>query len=385
MEPLLNLVLFIIGSFLGVSLGLFLLTVKSIKNKANIFLGIYVLSISVYLIQGFLYRADLMSSLPHFVHLRSFYEASAGALIYLYVRACTEKDFQMKPILWLHFLPLVLFLIIKIPLFLTTGEEKLAYFIDFFVNYTVKPDPIHSIATALLAFVYFILSIRLIQQYKKHLTNEASSIDSMFHRWLILFASSALLPILGIWTWAFIGGNATGTLVNITFIFTFILSVYLVVLFKPAIFHTFPNQIKVKGEEEEEKQKYENSTLQDAKKEQFIKKLVSYIEAEKPYKEANLTLSDLAEQVNIPSHYLSQVINEKMKCSFLEFVNGYRVEESKMMFRDEKFGNYTIIAVAYESGFNSKSAFYTAFKKHAGMTPSAFKKEHKRSSMNMNA
>ena len=378
MEPLLNLVLLIIGSFLGVSLGLFLLTVKSVKNKANIFLGIYVLFISVYLIQGFLYRADLMSSLPHLVHLRSFYEASAGALIYLNVRACTEKDFQMTPILWLHFLPLALFLIIKIPLFLTTGEEKVTYFVDFFINYTEKPDPIHSIATALLAFVYFIFSIRLIQQYKKHLTNEASSIDSMFHRWLILFATSALLPILGIWTWAFIGGNATGTLVNISFIFTFILCVYLVVLFKPEIFHTFPNQIKVQEQEEEKRQKYESSTLQETKKEQFVEKLLHYMEAEKSYKKPDLTLSTLAEQVNIPTHYLSQIINEKMECSFLDFVSGYRVEEAKKMFKSEKFDNYTIIAVAYEAGFNSKTAFYNAFKKHAGMTPSAYRKSVKK-------
>jgi len=377
MDPLPNLILVIIGSFLGVSLGLFLLTVKSVKNKANIFLSVYVLFISLYLVQAFLYRTDLMSVIPHLTHLRFFYEASAGALIYLYVRACTEKDFKMKPILWLHFLPLVIHFFNRLPYLLQTGDEKVQYYIDFYIEYKETPKPFNAVLTALLALVYMVLSIRLIQQYKKHLTNEASSIDNDYHRWLRLFASSALLPIVGIWTWAFIGGNSTGTLVNISFIFLFILSVYLVILFKPEIFHIFPNQIKVHGEKEVERNKYESSSLQDSKKERFIEKLVAYMESDKPYKVSDLTLSALAEQVNIPAHYLSQVINEKMKCPFLDFVNGYRVEEAKRLFKDEKYANYTIMAVAYEAGFNSKTAFYTGFKKHTGMTPSAFRKGKK--------
>ena len=138
MSPLPNLILIIIGSFLGVTLGLFLLTVKSARNKANIFLGIYVLFISLYLVQAFLYRTDLMTSIPHFTHLRLLYEATAGALIYLYVRACTEKDFKMKPILYLHFIPLLIHFVNRLPYLLQTGEEKAQYYIDFYIEYIAK-------------------------------------------------------------------------------------------------------------------------------------------------------------------------------------------------------------------------------------------------------
>jgi len=105
--------------------------------------------------------------------------------------------------------------------------------------------------------------------------------------------------------------------------------------------------------------------------------LQQYIQEEKPYQEPELTLTDLAERVHIPSNYLSQVINEKMDCTFMDFINQHRVEEAKDKLKNEKFSHYTIIAVAYEVGFNSKSAFYAAFKKHAKTTPSEFRKTMK--------
>jgi AraC-like DNA-binding protein len=315
-----------------------------------------------------------MPDFPHIVHLQLFYEVSAGALIYLYVRSCTEKNFEMKPVLWLHFLPVLIYLFYSIPYLLQSGEEKFAFYHEYVMEFKNQGPLWLSVLKCSLASVYLVLSFRLIQQYKRHLTNEASYIDATYHQWLLLFSSSVLLPIVGIMAWAFLGASETTKTVTLAFIFLFIFSIYLVSLFKPEIFHTFPNQIIVKEEEEVKKQKYESSSLKEAKKEQFIEKLVKHMEVEKPYRESDLVLSALAEQVDIPAHYLSQVINEKMNCSFLDFVNGYRVEEAKQMLHSVDYENYTIIAVAYEAGFNSKTAFYSAFKKHAGETPSAFRK-----------
>ena len=374
MEPVYNLILIVIGSFLGVTISLFLLTVKSIKSKANLFLGVYIFFITINLLQGFFFRFDWLEMMPHIVHLDFLYKSSAGALIYLYIRACTEKDFKMKPILWLHFIPLVLSCFYMFPWLMTSGEEKVAFYLKYIFELELGVAPWFLLSQATIVCVYLVFSFRLIQQYKKHLSNEASSIDHTYHRWLLFFALSTILPIVAMISWAVIGGNSLTIVLILTLIFLFILSVHLAIMLKPEIFHTFPNRIQVQEEEEEAKKKYESSTLQDSKKKEFIKKLVTYMETEKPYKEADLTLSILAERVNIPSHYLSQVINEKMKVPFLDFVNGYRVEEAKKMLRDENYENYTIIAVAYEAGFNSKTAFYSAFKKYAGMTPSAFRK-----------
>lgn len=126
--------------------------------------------------------------------------------------------------------------------------------------------------------------------------------------------------------------------------------------------------------QEIQKQKYESSNLQEGEKVKMIKKLLLYMETEEPFKEAELTLSQLADKVKIPINYLSQIINEKMECNFLDFINRYGVEQAKKMLHDNKYEHYTIIAIAYEAGFNSKSAFYTAFKKITNMNPSNFQK-----------
>ena len=130
---------------------------------------------------------------------------------------------------------------------------------------------------------------------------------------------------------------------------------------------------------EEKKQKYESSNLQEAQKEKYLTLLLSHMDKEKPFLEPELTLSHLSEQIKIPSHYVSQVINEKMKCNFLDFVNQYRVKESQAKLSDSKFDHYTILAIAFEAGFNSKTTFYSAFKKHIGTTPSNYRKSLKAS------
>ena len=95
--------------------------------------------------------------------------------------------------------------------------------------------------------------------------------------------------------------------------------------------------------------------------------------------EPELTLAQLSKQTNIPSHYLSQVINEKMRCNFLDFINKYRVKEAQAKLANRKFDHYTIIAIAFEAGFYSKTTFYSAFKKFADTTPSSYRKSLKRS------
>ena len=82
----------------------------------------------------------------------------------------------------------------------------------------------------------------------------------------------------------------------------------------------------------------------------------------------------MAEQLRISTNYLSQVINEKFDKNFFDFINDYRVEEAKSMLADSTKAGLSIITIANDAGFNSKSSFYTAFNKHVGTTPSEFRK-----------
>jgi AraC-like DNA-binding protein len=222
--------------------------------------------------------------------------------------------------------------------------------------------------------VYCILAGKKIMTYKNHINNTSSFIDETYHRWLLFFISSSSFPILVLSLNVLFDFDYV-SLTSITFsIVFFMTSVYLVALFKPTLFHTFPNQVNIMEEEAEEKQKYENSNLLAQEKDSLSQQLVRHLQSEKPFKQPELTLRELSEQINTRPYYLSQVINETLNTNFLDFINQYRVEEAKALLHDPKFDQFTVIAIAFESGFNSKSAFYNAFKKFTGTTPSKFRK-----------
>lgn len=100
--------------------------------------------------------------------------------------------------------------------------------------------------------------------------------------------------------------------------------------------------------------------------------LKHYFENEKPFLNPNLTINDLAQHLNTPSYIVSRVINEGFEKNFFDFVNYYRVIEFKEQINNPKFKNYTLLSIAFEVGFNSKTSFNRAFKKITNQTPSEF-------------
>ena len=105
------------------------------------------------------------------------------------------------------------------------------------------------------------------------------------------------------------------------------------------------------------------------------------METEKPFIEFDLNIMDLAKILETSVNKLSQVINESFHKNFYNLVNHYRIEEVKKLLKDPEKQKFTIISIAYECGFNSKSSFNTAFKKHTHLTPSQYKNKHSRPSI----
>jgi len=99
------------------------------------------------------------------------------------------------------------------------------------------------------------------------------------------------------------------------------------------------------------------------------------METEKPYLEPRITIAELAQRMDIPVNYLSQVINEQLDQNFFDFINTYRVAEFKRLLAEPDFQHYTLLSLAYEAGFNSKSTFNAIFKKITGRTPSDYARE----------
>ncbi len=93
----------------------------------------------------------------------------------------------------------------------------------------------------------------------------------------------------------------------------------------------------------------------------------------KMYRDSCLSLETMSRKLNISSNYLSQLVNKLSGCTFTEYINGFRIEDVKLKLEDPRFVNYTVIAIALEAGFNSKSTFYHAFKKNTGISPRQYR------------
>ncbi len=100
------------------------------------------------------------------------------------------------------------------------------------------------------------------------------------------------------------------------------------------------------------------------------------MEEKKPYLDVDLSIHDVSDELDIPRHYLTQVINGMLGKNFYNFINEYRIEEVKKLLADEEYSKYTLTSIAFEAGFNSKSSFNSVFKTATGMTPSQFKDAH---------
>lgn len=106
-------------------------------------------------------------------------------------------------------------------------------------------------------------------------------------------------------------------------------------------------------------------------------KLEAYMKEQKPFLQLGLSLSELASQIDIKERHLSQFINSHHNSTFQDYINLLRIDEAKKLIEANKDSGKTILEIVYESGFNSKSAFNYAFKKHTQTTPTQYKKSIK--------
>ena len=243
----------------------------------------------------------------------------------------------------------------------------------YFVNFPITCRANHVFLGSLAfahTFIYFFISH--VKLNKNGLVSPGlfSSIDKNSLAWLPLFIYGCSL----IWLTKFlffiiwdISGYYQGC--------NEIISLHFLVLF--LFFNTFLYFLLIKPKIFTPVEKYKNSTLSDNAKLEYVKLLIYYMENEKLYRNSLLSLKRLAKQLSIGERYLSQIINESFNENFYDFVNRYRIEESKILIRTQNDTTKTILSIAYEVGFNSKSTFNLAFKKHVSYTPKEYRELHK--------
>jgi len=129
--------------------------------------------------------------------------------------------------------------------------------------------------------------------------------------------------------------------------------------------------------ENTDRQKYRKSSLSDDQSYDILKQLLHVMRTDRPFVDPELTLPKLSSRLSVSTHHLSQVLNGTLRKNFYHFVNEYRTREAGRLLFSPESSHLSILGIAMEAGFNSKNAFYAAFKKHTGMTPSQFR-QHRR-------
>ena len=302
-----------------------------------------------------------------------------GPLLLLYARFMTsEKPSFNLHFLW-HFAPFFIFLIASLVFIdqpvMNGTKEFLAG--DRFFSFRI----IFAIAFFVSITSYSVATFVEIRRHQKHLMEVLSySSGKITLQWLTglsitFYAGYVVMFIFGgvdilvdfmpfdPYEISFIG------LTILTFLFT------IFGFHQPSIFEEVVREHDLAIEsnsEESEQKKYARSGLKKKDVARYIKLLENHLEKDKPDKDRALTIYNLSDQLQIPRHFLSEVINEHLGKNFYTLVNEYRLEEVKKRMLDPAFKHLTILAIAYDAGFNSKSSFNTIFKQKTGMTPSQY-------------
>jgi AraC-like DNA-binding protein len=223
---------------------------------------------------------------------------------------------------------------------------------------------------------YSFLSLFLIRKHRKHIQQFASSTVEIDLAWLEYIVWATLLLVVGISIFNLLFFEAPLNLFMNGF-------VYLVVLF--TAYHSlkqkeiYPADTKERSEalslaDDTGPDPIQNKIMSDDKLVEAKAQLNDLIIKEGLYLDSELSLGKLAKKLNLSSHQLSYVINNGFNQNFYGFINKFRVEKAKELLAGKALDKYSIIGIAYDSGFNSKTAFNTTFKKITGQTPSEFKR-----------
>ncbi len=350
-----------------------LLLNKKRKSLPDNILALWMLVIGIHLTNYYIYSNGYWEIYPHLIGITAPFPFFYGPLLYLYVACSLRDDRRLRPPDYLHFLPIaVCYLYMFRFYFFYTPEQKRMVdqgLVDDFGTFA----NIMVVGFIVSAITYAIISYRLLNRHERLLENNFSNTDRLNLNWLKGFIWGVVLLFVTVMV-VLISRDAMGFPYpfNPDYLFYSIIVVGILCLGYFGIRHQniFTDNVVLEEDGGPSRKSYKKSTLKDelaADKHQALTKLM---EEQKPYLEPNLTLNTLAEKLDVSLHHLSQIINQFEGQNFNDFVNKYRVEE--FIERAVRDSHFSFLALALDSGFNSKSTFNAVFRKHKGVTPSQY-------------
>ena len=360
-------ILNLLGAAQGVLLALALLTTKSGGRTANRLLATLTLTISIAVCGAVLLTTNYVFEFPHLSRLHQPVVFLAAPLLFLYIRELTARERRFDKKDFLHFIPFVLCLIYLLPYYLKSSGAKIQILISEYLQPTSRQwYYVRSAVLITQALVYLVLIAVNIVKYSRSVKQRKSPGDKA-----VLFEVRFFVIAAAVLWCAVVLRYAIETMPNLLVPLGASLLIY-------GMGYLKMRRPEVESPERDESsvRKYEKSTLTAERSERYLDKLVNFMEREQPFSDGDLTIQKLAEKLSIPANHLSQTINERLGQTFSDFVNSYRVEAAKRKLLDPAFRHLSVLGIAEEVGFNSKSSFNSVFKKHANMTPSEFRNQN---------
>ncbi len=346
--------------FMMILLSVFLFTVKTKNKLSNRLFGVYLLVIAFDLIGFF---TDKTIAYPNLHILKTASSLLQLPLFYLYVLSACYINFKIKKIHFLHSFLFMLFVVV----FKTTGFTPTT--LSFFE------------VIGELQFLGYIIAIFLVlKKYKTIYLENYSNANYAVYEWLFqITIFSCIAHSFVLLRWYLSNSSYTEYILNINILISICvlaITVFFVLkaLYQPTLFKGVNinlEPIKSSIEKNEKKTIIQTNGLEN----EHLGKLTSFMKEERPYLDFELTLQKLAIQTDIPEKELSLLINHYLGKHFFDFINEYRINEAKMLLKDPTKKEVTVLEILYQVGFNSKSSFYTAFKKVTNKTPTQYRKE----------
>ena len=358
----------LIAVFISILLSFFLFTVNTKNKLANRLLAVFIIlcaiDISGLFISHYLIIL-LFSKTLTFLIFPSFF---------LYVLSISYINFKIKYKQLLHAIPFIVYFLFLV-IFLFNDKNGLESY------YFQKSEWIfNAILLKFQAFLYLISIIITLKKHQKIYFENYTSGNINIYKWLykITFVFILTFPItiakeflcLSNYHNIFIWANIALVSIALFMFCWFVLKA----LYNPELFRGIDSKLQtIEQLQKQETEKFietEKNTEITAQ----IKYLKKYMIEQKPYLESKLTLQQLAIQVSIDSRELSFLINQHIGQHFFDFINEYRIKKAMEILQSFSKKELTIQQIFYDVGFNSKSSFNSAFKKHTGQTPTEYRK-----------
>ncbi len=367
-------------ALLGAVQGLFLagvLVARRRNRTANRLLAAAMLAFSIHLASAVYQATGLVPALPHFFGAAYPLPFLYGPLIYLYAVTAADRSRRLTRHDVLHFVPFLATVVVGLPIYLMSGAEKIAFFRQLQAG--VQPllfrivDPLKLLS----GISYATATIVFLRRHRDRVMENYSSVERVNLRWLLWLGSAgAVVWMLAIAFKVLASAGLTrierGDDIVVLAIALLVYGIGYRGLRQPEIFRYDTAEHRV-PEPEAVAPRYERSGLTDREADRLKEELTALMERERLWKDSGLTLADLADRLSTTPHKVSEVLNAQLGQTFFDFVNGYRVREVQRRIAAGEARKVTMLSLAQDAGFASKSTFNLVFKKLTSQTPSDFR------------